>query len=96
MLRASKIDPKMSSATNLDGQYEYNIAPMAPPGTIAIAHETPNRRRTWPPRGQDGWYIGLALKHYRCYTVYTTKTRSERVVETVEFPPFPINKILGH
>jgi hypothetical protein len=31
---------------------------MAPPGTIIIAHETPNRRRTWAPHGQDGWYIG--------------------------------------
>jgi hypothetical protein len=60
---------------------------MAPPGTRIMAHETPNRRRTWAPHGQDGWYIGPALEHYRCYTVYITKTRGERVVETVEFFP---------
>jgi hypothetical protein len=60
---------------------------MAPPGTRIIAHETPNRRRAWAPHGQDGWYIGPALEHYRCYTVYITKTRGERVVETVVFPP---------
>jgi hypothetical protein len=35
--------------------------------------------------GQDGWYIGPALEHYRCYTVYITKTRGDRIVETVEF-----------
>jgi hypothetical protein len=35
----------------------------------------------------DCWYIGPALEHYRCYTVYITKTRSSRVVETVEFFP---------
>jgi hypothetical protein len=58
---------------------------MAPPGTIIIAHERPNRRRTWAPHGQDGWYIGPTLEHYRCYIVYITKTRSERVVETVDF-----------
>jgi hypothetical protein len=52
---------------------------------IIIAHETPSRRRTWAPHEQDGWYIGPALEHYRCYTVYVTKTRGERVVETVAF-----------
>jgi hypothetical protein len=68
---------------------------MAPPGTRIIAHETPGRRRAWAPHGQDDWYIGPALEHYRCYTVYIMKTRSKRIVETVElFPhkftlPFP-------
>jgi hypothetical protein len=60
---------------------------MAPPGTRIIAHETPNRRRTWAPHGQDGWYIGPALKYYRCYTVYVTKTRGESILETVDFFP---------
>jgi hypothetical protein len=58
---------------------------MAPPGTRSIAHETPSRRRTWAPHDQDGWYIGPALEHFRCYTVYVNKTRGERIVETVEF-----------
>jgi hypothetical protein len=95
MLRTSRINPKLSAAAHIYGQYDFNRAPMAPPGTRMIAHETPNRRRTWAPHGQDGWYIGPALEHYRCYTVYITKTRGERVVETVEcFPekstlPFP-------
>jgi hypothetical protein len=85
----------------MDGKYYYNRAPMSHPFTRAIAHETPNSRRTWAPRGQDGWYIGPALKHYRYYTVYITKTRSERVVETVEYfttelpLPFPSSKDLA-
>jgi hypothetical protein len=87
MLRASRINPKLSAATHIYGQYDFNRAPMAPPGTRIIAHETPNRRRTWAPHGQDEWYIGPALEHYRCYTVYITKTRGERVVETVDFFP---------
>jgi hypothetical protein len=68
---------------------------MAPPETRLIAHETPGCSRTWAPHGQDGWYIGPALEPYRFYTVYITKTRSNRIVETVEFPhhklklPFP-------
>jgi hypothetical protein len=38
---------------------------MAPPGTISIAHETPNHRITWAQHGQDDWYIVPALDHYR-------------------------------
>jgi hypothetical protein len=63
MLRTSRINPKLSAATHLFGQYDFNRAPMAPPGTRIIAHETPGRRRTWAPHGQDGWYIGPALEH---------------------------------
>jgi hypothetical protein len=87
MLRTSRINPKLSAATHIFKQYDFNRAPLAPPGTRTIAHETPGRKRTWAPHGQDGWYIGPALEHYRCYTVYITKTRSSRVVETVEFFP---------
>jgi hypothetical protein len=87
MLRTSRINPKLSAATHIYGQYDFNRAPMEPPGTRIISHETPDRRRTWAPHGQDGWYIGPALEHDRCYTVYITKTRGERVVETVELFP---------
>jgi hypothetical protein len=87
MLRTSRINPKLSAAAHLFGQYDFNRAPMAPLGTRIIAHETPGRRRTWDPHGQDGWYIGPALEHYRCYMVYITKTRSNTIVETVEFSP---------
>jgi hypothetical protein len=87
MLLTSRINPKLSASTHIFGQYDFNRAPMAPPGTRIIAHETPNRRSTWDPHGQDGWYLGPALEHYRCYTVYITKTRGSRIVETVEFFP---------
>jgi hypothetical protein len=55
MLSKLRINPKISAASNLYGQYEYSRAPMAPPGTILIAHETLNRRRTWAPHGKYGW-----------------------------------------
>jgi hypothetical protein len=41
MLRTSRINPKLSASTHIDGQYDFNRAPMAPPDTIIIAHETP-------------------------------------------------------
>jgi hypothetical protein len=61
MLITLRINPKLSAATHIFGQCDFNRAPMAPPGTRIIAHETPSRRKTWAPHGQDGWYIGPAL-----------------------------------
>jgi hypothetical protein len=87
MLRTSRINIELSASTHIDGQYDFNRAPMAPPGTRIIAHEAPSRRRTWAPHGQYGWYIVPALEHYRCYTVYINKTRGKRVAETVDFFP---------
>jgi hypothetical protein len=87
MPRTSRINPKLSAATHIFGQYDFNRAPMAPPGTRIIAHETPIRRRTWAIHGQDGWNIGPALEYYQCYTVYINKTRGNKIVETVEFFP---------
>jgi hypothetical protein len=73
MLRTSRINHKLSASTHVDGQYDFNRAPMAPPAAIIIAHETPSRRRTWAPHSQDGCYIGPALEHYRFYAVYINK-----------------------
>jgi hypothetical protein len=67
ILRTSRINPELSAATHIFGQYDFNRSPST--GTRIIAHDTPGRRRTWAPHGQDGWYIGPALEHYRCYTV---------------------------
>jgi hypothetical protein len=63
MLRTSRINPKLSATTHIFGQYYFNRAPMAPPRTRIIAHETPSRMITWAPHGQDGWYIGPDLEH---------------------------------
>ena len=87
LLRGSRINPKLSAYAQIFGQYDYNQAPMAPPGTRVIAHEKPTQRRTWDPHGADGWYLGPAQEHYRCYKIYITKTGGERICDTVSFFP---------
>ena len=87
LLRPSRRNPKVSAYTMLEGQYDYNKNPMAPPGTKILIHEKPNQRLSWDPHSTDGWYLGPALEHYRCYRVFTTKTKSERTTDTVEFFP---------
>ena len=55
-----------------------------------MIHEKNNIRKTWAPHGVEGWYLGPALEHYRCYRVYAAKTGGERVSDTVQFFPHVI------
>ena len=70
--------------------HDYNAHPIAPPGVIIIIHGKSNIRKAWAPYGVEGWYLGPALGHYRCYRVYTAKTGGERVLDTVQFFPHVI------
>ena len=57
------------------------------PGTRVIVYEQPNQRRTWAPHGLNGFYVGPALDHYRCYRCTITNTSGTRIADTVEFFP---------
>ena len=87
LLRTSRLHPQLSAHTHLMGQFDFNATPLAPPGTRVLLHEKPNQRSSWAPHGVDGWYIGPALHHYRCFTVFVPATGATRVVDTVEFFP---------
>ena len=88
LLRPSAINLKISAEAILNGAFDYNATPLAPPGTKVIAYDTPTIRKMWVPHGLDGWYIGNASEHYRCHKVYITKTRVKRITRTVEFFPY--------
>jgi hypothetical protein len=49
LLRQSRINPMVSAHTHLYGHYDFNQAPMAPSGTLVIAHEKPQQRDSWDP-----------------------------------------------
>jgi hypothetical protein len=87
LLRPSRINPKLSAEAQLNGAFDYNRTPLAPPGTKVLVYENPGVRRTWAPHGVDGWYLGGAPEHYRCHRIYVPKTRAERIAKTVEFFP---------
>jgi hypothetical protein len=89
LLRQSQINPRLLAQAQLNGAFDFNKTPLAPPGTRVIIHEQTGVRRTWSVHGTHGWYLGAAPEHYRCYTVCCSKTRSERIIDTVEF--FPAN-----
>jgi hypothetical protein len=87
LLRASRINPRLSAYAQLSEAFDYNATPLAPPGIKCIIHEKPGQRGLWAPHGVKGWYVGPAMEHYRCWTIHVTSTNSERIGDTVEFFP---------
>jgi hypothetical protein len=77
----------MSAYAQLNGHFDFNRTPLAPPGTRIIAHEKPDQQASRDPHGVDGYYLGPAFDHYRYYQVIITKTKGTRIVDTVEFFP---------
>jgi hypothetical protein len=75
-LRKSRSKPRMSVFAHLNGHFDFNRTPLAPPGTRIIAHEKPGKRASWDPHGVDGYYLGPALDHYRCYQVHIKKQKA--------------------
>ena len=71
----------------MNGTFDYNKTPLAPPGTKVLVYEPPSLRKTWSAHCVEGWYLGPAPNHYRCHRCFVTKTRSERISNTVKFLP---------
>ena len=84
LLRPSRLNPKLSAYAQLEGAFDFNRTPLVPLCVKILVYETPSQRGSWSPHGVEGWYIGPAMKNYRCYV---PATASERTTETVSFFP---------
>jgi hypothetical protein len=69
----------------MHGEFDYNKMPLAPLGCAVQMHENTNRQKRWDVHSLNGWYLGTSDEHYQCYTIYCTKTRAERISDTVFF-----------
>ena len=52
-----------------------------------VCFEAPDQRRTWAPHGAEGFYIGPAFDHHRCYKVYISSTRGIRTTGQLSWHP---------
>ena len=71
----------------MHGAYDFNATPVASPGTRVVVHENPAFCGSWAIQGVDGWCMGHALHHYRCFEVFVNKTAHSHKVDAVEFFP---------
>ena len=70
LMRGSRINPKLSAWEQINGRYDFNATPIAPPGIKVLAHLKADQRESWSAHAFEAWYVGPALEHYRCYTVW--------------------------
>jgi hypothetical protein len=54
LLRASRINPKLSAYAQIHGNFDFNRTPLAPPGTKVLIHVKPDKRKSWDPHGNTG------------------------------------------
>lgn len=90
LLRTSQANPKLSAYSYIMGKFNFLATPMAPPGTKVVAYIDPKARETWDLNGDAGWYVGLALQHYRNIKIYFLYTRSTCICDTVTFFPHSV------
>ena len=58
-----------------------------PPVTKVVLYSKPTQRKSRAFHGEQGWYRGSALDHYRCITAYIPKTHSEIIMDTATLIP---------
>ena len=61
LMRQSRVDPTKSAYEVLEGPYDWNKYPLAPPGCKAIIHEAAESRASWAPRG-GGYMVPAPIK----------------------------------
>ena len=87
LLRNSRINPALSAWAYLFGNFDFNKSPFIPPGTKVILHSKPVHPKSLAFHGEQSWYVGPAMQHYRCLKVYIPKTHAERISDTIQLTP---------
>ena len=90
LLRNARANPHLGAWEYLFGVYNYNATPIAPVGTKVLAHVKPQQKQSWGFHGEEAWYIGPSLNHYRCVKCYVPRTGGVIDVDTIEWFPHHI------
>ena len=88
-MRDSPVHPSLSAWEALCGPFDILATPIAPLGMKVLVHDTPEKRGSWQVHGKLGYYVGRALLHYRCHTVYMVDSRATRISDCLAW--FPVN-----
>ena len=87
LLRTSRVNPNLSAWSYIEGPYDFNAWPIAPPGSKVVVHKKKEQRASFEYKGKEGWYVGPTREHYRCIKCYIPQSHSEIIADTVEFVP---------
>ena len=61
ILRPYQNPQTMLTYTAIEGSFDFNKTPLAPPGTRVLLNKKPQQSKTCGIHGIPGWYIGLEM-----------------------------------
>ncbi len=85
LLPQATINPKISTWEYFNGPFDFNETPLVPMGCRVLIHAKPATRQSWDYRAKQGFYVGPALDHYRCYKLVKLETKQKVISNTVKF-----------
>jgi hypothetical protein len=85
LLHKATANPKISAWEYFNGPFDLNKTPLAPMGCRVLIHAKPSIRRSWDYRAKQGFYVGPALNHYRCYELVKFDAKQKVISDTVQF-----------
>jgi hypothetical protein len=85
ILQQSALNPQISVWEYFQGPFDFNTTPLSPVGCRVLIHAKPAPRRSWDFCAKDGYYIGLALDLYCCFRLVKSDSKSQVILDTVEF-----------
>jgi hypothetical protein len=85
LLRQATANPKILAWEYFNGPFDFNKTPLAPVGCRVLIHAKPGTRRSWDYRAKQGFYVGPALDHYRCFELVKSETKQKVISDTVQF-----------
>jgi hypothetical protein len=89
-LRPCRHKPSVSAYEGLHGKrYDFGAHPIAPAGVKVVVFESPGVRGAFAPHGLNGFYLGPAVDHYRCWRCWVVNTRAIRITDTLGWLPAP-------
>ena len=83
LLWSSRVNHKLCAWAYLYGNYDFNKNPLASIRTRVLIHLEADVRASWQIHGEDGWYVGPSMEHYRCVKWYVLTTRREHDADTI-------------
>ena len=87
LLRKSRTNPNILAYKALNGPYNWDRYPLAPPGCKAIIYEALAVQDLQASHGTNAWYLGPSEDHYQCNLYYVPKTQAYRISGSAELYP---------
>ena len=75
----------LSAWAIMEGEFQFDAIPIAPPGSRILMHDKPGKRKTFGMNARPAWYLGPCFKHYRTFRGIVPSTGGERLSDTVRF-----------